>query len=397
MKGAKIDKLKYLAFLILAALFIILKVERGIEETDEQGGFWNIIQALFVIFGCLSLFVVRSHFKTIPTIVFYLVFSLWIWLLASFSLVNKVVTVSEIFHLLTVPYGCMVLLLFFSLGLATDIKQYSWILLTVFYIIVIMLYLAFRNYRGGAESDYGTVADIYYVIGLLPLAMLFMPKGWNFIPFLAATVVVMLTGKRGAFIALSLVLATYYLIPRFKEKGGKKRRPIVSIAIFLIVAIGAFVVIDKLTDMYNLRMLNRLSMMQEDEGSGRLTRWGYVINEISGEQSIIKILFGHGKSSVVKDLGGHAHNDFLEFAFDYGFLAAFMYVLFFLSMIFEGIKMYRHHYRYTNEFICCVIIAFCLAFYSFYAVDCTHITCSSICLGLFLADWYKHKAVNRLI
>lgn len=391
MKATKLDKIKYLAFLILAAIFIILKVERGIEETDEQGGLWNIIQGLFVVFGILSLFSVRSYIKSIPTIIFYLIFSFWIWFLAIFSLVNKSLDVGTIFHFLTVPYGAMALLLFFRLGISLDIKQYSWILLSVFYIIVVMLYRAFRVYTGGAESDYGTVADIYYVVGLLPLAMLFMPKGWNVIPFIASTVVVMMTGKRGAFIALSLVLASYYLIPRAKEKGGKRRNPFETIAIFVIVAVGAFFVIEKLTDMYNLRMFDRLSMISDDEGSGRLIRWRFLVREISEEQSIVKILFGHGKSSVVSMIGGHAHNDFLEFAYDYGFLASFLYIVFFLSMVFEGIRMFRQKYRYTNEFLCCVIIAFCLAFYSFYAVDCTHITCSSICLGLILADWYKFK------
>lgn len=391
MKTIKRDRLIYFAFLILAAIFIVLKVQRGIEETDEQGGFWNIIQGIFVIFGSVSLFRSFTQIKTVPTIVYYLSFAIWIWFLSCFSLFNKSIDASVIFHFITVPYGCLVLIMFFSLSLTVEIKQYSWLLLSVFYIIVIMLYMAFRNYTGGAESDYGTVADIYYVIGLLPLAMLYMPRKWSFIPFFAATVVVMMTGKRGAFVALALVLACYYLIPRLRE-GGRRKSPIRTILLFVVVAAGAYFIIDKLTDVYNFRMFDRMSRIGEDEGSGRLIRWGYLIQEIAGERSFAKLLFGHGKSSVTMLFGGHAHNDFLEFAYDYGFFAVVLYILFFVSMIRESIKMYRCRYTLTNEFVCCVVIAFCLAFYSFYAVDCTHITCSSICLGLILADWYKFRA-----
>ena len=115
------------------------------------------------------------------------------------------------------------------------------------------------------------------------------------------------------------------------------------------------------------------------------------MNLIGNESSVIELLFGHGSGSVVNTVGGHAHNDFLEFLFDYGLFAFVLYVMFYVFLIKESIKMYKQGYPYAREFMCSVSVALGMSMFSFYAVDCTHITPSSICFGLLLADWYKYK------
>ena len=103
------------------------------------------------------------------------------------------------------------------------------------------------------------------------------------------------------------------------------------------------------------------------------------------------MLFGHGSGAVTKLVGGHAHNDYFEFLYDYGLFAFGFYVLFYVLLLKEVIMMYRRKYVYTREFLCSVIVALCMSIFSFYAVDCTHITSSSICQGLILADWYRYR------
>ena len=109
------------------------------------------------------------------------------------------------------------------------------------------------------------------------------------------------------------------------------------------------------------------------------------------------MLFGNGNGSIGELVGGHAHNDFLEFLYEYGLFAFVLYVVFYILLIKETIKMYKHGYVYAKEFTCSVVVALCMSMFSFYAIDCTHITSSSICQGLILADWYKFKMNGYLL
>ena len=105
---------------------------------------------------------------------------------------------------------------------------------------------------------------------------------------------------------------------------------------------------------------------------------------------------GHGYGSACDQLGGHVHNDFLEFFYNYGIAAFVLYISFFVSMVKECVMMYRAQFIYAREFMVAVVVSLFLAMFSFYAIDCTHITCCSVSLGLILAEWYKfQKRISR--
>ena len=385
----------YFIFLLLAAIFVITKMRRGFSGSEEAGGIWNVIQLLYVASGVVVLFSKEKTYKTFRCVRLYLGFSFYIWFLSLFPFLFSSMRVSQIFNFATVPYGVMVLILYYAVGRKAEIKQYWWVLMVAFYIIAAILFFAMRDFRV-LSGDQGALADVYYVVTLLPLIMLYTSQKLKLVPFVVAFVVVAMTGKRGAFIAMGLIMVVYFLIPYAENgKNRKTANPLLRLIVFAAVFALLWFVINKVVGLFNLNIFERLDQMEEDGGSGRMTRWTLLTSLFGNESTIFEMLFGHGSGAAVGIIGGHAHNDFLEFFFDYGLFAGLLYVLFFVSIIREGIKMYKWKYPYAREVMCSVVIALCLSMFSFYAIDCTHITTSSICFGLILADWYKFKNISN--
>lgn len=380
----------YFIYLFLAAVFFIMKMIRGFSGSGEAGGIWNVIQLLFVASGVFVLLSKETTYNSFRCVKLYLGFFLYVWFLSLFPFMFGKMDVSHVFGFLTVPYGVMVLLTFYYVGRKTDIKQYWWILMAAFYVISAILFTAMRSFRM-YMGDQGALADIYYIVTLLPLVMLYTPTKLKILPFLVAFVCVAMTGKRGAFLAMGLVMIVYFLLP-FSENGkAAKGNVFVRLIVFSAVFALIWIVINKAVGLYNLNIFDRLDKMDEDGGSGRVDRWRLLLSLFGAESSVFQLLFGHGSGAVVNMIGGHAHNDFLEFYYNYGIFAVLLYALFFAALIRETVKMYKKKYTYAREFLCSVGIALCMSFFSFYAIDCTHITASSICFGLILADWYKYQ------
>lgn len=381
----------FFLLLFLSAVFVILKMNRGFSGSEEKGGLWNVIQLLFIIGGVNTLLSKDSSFRSFSCVRMYLLFFIYIWILALPQFLFSRMTISHIFGFATIPYGVMVLILFYNGSRKSDIKQYWWILMSAFVIISSILFLAMRDFRIFI-GDQGALADVYYVVTLLPLILLYTPNKLKIIPFIIVFVVVSMTGKRGAFISMVLIMIIYFLFPYYDNRKEKRTRNlIVRLFVFIVVLALIAVVINSFVGIYNLNIFDRLGRMEEDGGSGRIGRWSFIINAISQDTGLFQFFFGHGYGSTFKIVGGHAHNDFIEFFYDYGIIALVLFVGFFISIIIEAIRMYKNKYIYARDFMGSISIALCMSIFSFYAIDCTHITCSSICFGLILADWYKCK------
>lgn len=375
--------------LLLLAAFLILKMWRGFSATEEQGGIWNIIQGMFVLCGLGVLFSKEKTYKEFRFVKLYLAFMLMIWVMSVpvFMFMPKF-TINSLFHLITVPYGVMVVLAFYYVGIRCDIKKYPYILWLTYLVVFYILFTSIRMALLVSGLDMGAIADVYYIVGLLPLMFVYTPSKLRMIPFFIACVAVMMTGKRTGFLALGVILIVYFLMGGGEDSKNSLAKRLIAFAVILLVT---YFLIAKLTGSYNLRMFDRLAKLEEDGGSGRADRWAFILKAWTDEQSVLPLLFGHGHGSVVKLVGGHAHNEFLEMLYDYGIFVLFIYIAVFVSYFREVRLMYKAKFPYAKEFMVSFIVSIFLAMFSFYAIDCTHITCCSVCIGLLLAEWYKFK------
>lgn len=375
--------------LLSLAVFLILKMRRGFSVSEDQGGIWNIIQGLYVVFGLFVLLSKEIRYKDFPMIKRYLLFMLYIWFLSLFTIlfVPKF-GVSTLFHFITVPYGVLCLLLFFYVGMRSDIKRYPYILYPTFLIITYILYSSIRSFVPSPDSNLGAIADVYYIVGLLPLIFIYTPKTYRIIPFLIACVAVLMTGKRAGFLALGVILILYF----FPDAEQRKEKSFFALILPYVLLLGIVsVIVAKFVGSLNLNMFTRLDRLSEDGGSGRADRWLHIWREIVANETPISFFVGHGYNSVSSLVGGHAHNDFIEIFYNYGIISVILYISFYISLIKECVKMYMAKFTYAKEFMVAIVVSVFLAMFSFYAIDCTHITCCSVCFGLILAEWYKFQ------
>lgn len=383
------DKNLYV-YTIYILLFAVLIVFRMLFEGSREGGggIWNIFQIIFVLTGLYVLIKKRqSIIKNISPIKIFVVFSMYIWFL-SFPYLGDF-TFDTIYYFLVVPFGVMVLLTFYYLGLKNDINNSSWILLTLFYAIAYIFISKRQSSLLGIEDEV-MVANSYYLLCLLPIILVFHKNKYSIIPFIVTLAVLLFSGKRAGTLAIGLMLPIYYF--SFSKKTSKTIANLLSLILVFIVLNYIY---SYFQTKYSLDMLSRLESMSEDGGSGRFDRWKTIINGI-GNSNTFNLLFGHGYKSVAKLVGGQAHNDFLQMLYEYGFFAFILYISFYFKLLKLWLKMHRKKYPYAKNFLMSIIAALFMAMFSFFIIEPRIIICSSLCWGLFLADWRKFQ-INEYV
>lgn len=209
-----------------------------------------------------------------------------------------------------------------------------WLLFAFFFIFFFLAFYFFKvrstplpslNYRKPILSH------VYLIIGLLPLAYyLFEEK--QFIIFLISSIVLVILSDKGTPLISLFIIIGYFFYKWLSVKNLK-----VSYA--FIIGIVTLPVILLIVD---LLFLNNLIINKFFDKSILIRLSGYSeIFDAMKEFSILEIFFGKGSSSVIALRGLAAHNDFLEYFFDYGLLGLFFFMLF-LTSLFIFLKQGRN-------------------------------------------------------
>lgn len=191
--------------------------------------------------------------------------------------------------------------------------------------IVFVLFAGVRthiNEIGWTES----VTMAYYALFLLPFVLLLHNKTirWVFVAIIFATL--LLSSKRGGFIAFFLALIVYAVVEwQMAGKGDPKR--VLLILGSVILAMAFYYFFTSFTKANNLAMLDRLENLANDDGSGRPDVWACVWRMILASDPM-SLLIGHGFNTVYRasPMGLSAHNDFLEVIYDYGLIGFLLYL-----------------------------------------------------------------------
>jgi len=148
-------------------------------------------------------------------------------------------------------------------------------------------------------------------------------------------VAVLYSFKRSAIIAFVLILIPYFF--SYFARGNHLFKGIIFVLLLLIVAGGIFYQVNKMS---GDAIIGRFDSMEDDQGSGRIFIY---LNVLDLQMSSTKRqwLWGHGHFAVKKDSTWNlsAHNDFLEILYDYGIIVFSLYILFWLSIIRQLIRL----------------------------------------------------------
>lgn len=376
--------------LLMSAVFLVLKTYRGFSGSTTEGGVWNYIQLAFVGLGVIYFFRYSKWIINCRPIRALLWLSMLMFFSTALSLQS--LSISSIYNLAMTIYAFNVLIIFYQIGRTTDISKKN-ILMPVYFIIALIVILAIVEWIGSSRvwTQRGAVSDVYYVIGLLPLMLIFFDEKRVLIPIITAAVAISFSGKRAGMIAVVLMIIAYYLIQGSQKDSLKQQsRTLLKMLIVMTIIIASGIYLD---NRLGLRIVERLLRLSTDGGSGRDTRWELIWNAIKAS-STLQYLIGHGGGTIKANLGGHAHNDFIELFYEQGLVGAFLYALFFVRLILINIKMIKAKYKYASQFSMSLICSLVLAIFSFYIVDPTYITCGMICIGLILGDYESKKNVR---
>ena len=286
----------------------------------------------------------------------------------------------DLFDYVMIAYPlCIFITAFFIAGHKAIEKQA--ILNLAFYLIssvFIFSMLRADNY----STTIGATADVYFILGLLPLVLI--GAKIKLLPCLFCGLAVLLSGKRLGIIAFVLMVGAYYIGIAIQQNKVKKILPL----LFITYVVGGMAVY--IGANYNNFLWHRLeALIYSQDSSGRNYLWARII-ELLENSNIVSLVFGHGDGAVSKTIGAHAHNDYLEILYDFGILPLILYASFYVSCIVVFWGMLKRKYQHAICFGMSLLFSLFVSMFSFYCIAPTYITCGMLCAGYILHD-YRSK------
>lgn len=199
----------------------------------------------------------------------------------------------------------------------------------------------------------------YYFVLILPFVLCQNKKLFLYGGICICLLPVLMTNKRGAFLALALATIIYtYHEMKNKKMTSKMVRRVLTIGCVSII--GLYIMMNKFGEV----MINRLVSIGEDGGSGRLEIYKVMLLNIR-DNDIIEHIIGHGvytSSASLSNLGGAAHNDWLEVYWSYGLIGFFAYTYMTFAIISERKKIKRYcpalYPAYCGSIIVFIVVSF---------------------------------------
>lgn len=321
----------YISYILIAVAVILKSYALSIEFIQE---YTTIIIVVFSAYWILASS--REPFRKMRIFRLFELFSLIIGISTIISLIFNDISLCKLLDAFLFPFLFVSSYAFFS--------KYPSSFKYIKYLGIILICVAFWNVQrlssianqnvteGMVQSNSGNL-----LVALIPFVCLWEKKEIKYGLWIVILIGICISLKRSAFIIyLSCLFFVFFL--------SKGRR--VTALTILFVCVCAVGIVHHLSSTFPFIeiLLNRLSMVFDDGGSGRdvlfLRTWNLYL-----ETDLINQIFGNGFLSVSHNISSmynifysSAHNDILEILYDYGALGLLVFVL-----------ICHEHYRMTKE------------------------------------------------
>ena len=247
-------------------------------------------------------------------------------------------------------------------------------------------------------NGFYTVTAVYYLICFIPFVLLIKQKLLKIVLFSSVVVISILSFKRGALLAIGLIMAIFIIYYLFKKKKkGVTPKSFVYLFAFAGLIFFLYLIVD---NKYGVSKILSVWQYRSDTGANS-GFFGDVRSEIyldvlklSFSSNPFQLLLGHGYDSVILNTSYElsAHNDLLEILFDFGLIACFFYFVFLIMLITKTKKVEQKKiYSYLSFLIIFIVIGLVSHMITYP----TYVYILMIYLGIFeRSELYENRNIN---
>lgn len=377
--------------MILLSIFCVARIYRNSlgYESEQTGGIWNIISLFFFVVSMLAFFKLLPRYYLFPkSIILGFIFTI----VSQFNcfMVDDRFSISYFYNFLMIGFFNYIMIVFFVS--ASDMNSYKQKTLTMILIGIIssISFISLLWFRSGKLS-FSMVSNSYYALCLLPFFLFLVEKtSIKIIAYIFTAIIVIFSGKRLGLIAFVIFLIINTLLEAIEKN---KILEYLKLCVFIFISFFAFSYLYSIfAEIYDLRLLQRMTTIFDDGGSGRNEIYSEIWTGMNSS-SLISWIIGHGYGSSANVILKHstAHDDFLEILYDYGLISLMLFILYYVYLIKEGVSMRRSKYKFANIYIGSVVISILLSLFSTYCVSYAYVACGMAFHGFLLGKWYQYK------
>lgn len=169
----------------------------------------------------------------------------------------------------------------------------------------------------------------YFVVSLMPLLVFYRKKPIiQYAALLIIFILVIRGMKRGAILAV-VIGGAYFVWSSLKKAHGNKKFIFLLMGIIAVIAAVAFFQYQLANSDY---MQLRMEMTKDGDMSNRESMYPMYYNYFFDKSGSIEFMFGFGADGTLKNMGGFAHQDWLETMMNQGFLGLSLMLYFWISL-----------------------------------------------------------------
>lgn len=196
------------------------------------------------------------------------------------------------------------------------------------------------------------INSVFWILLLVPFAFLIENRVLKYIILFSAYILILASSKRGATVAISLVIVLAIIQDTFRWK-----KVIRSILLGIFLLFSLLLIFEETISKVDISVLDRFEKTNINEES-RMYLYTDTWERFKAKEMVFKII-GSGHRSTAIDRGmlsKTSHNDFLEVLYNYGFLGLIIY-LYFTWLILKRLKqLYKVGGKYFQSSLAAFII-----------------------------------------
>jgi len=243
---------------------------------------------------------------------------------------------------------------------------YKWVFLIAF--ILGLYYFVTGKVLQMGLSSFGMQQSsnaVFCLLTVFPFLFFFKSKPFFYSLLLVAVIAVVFSNKRSALLILAFALLPTLWASFSNIKTKSKRFFLIAV---LGIAIGAlFYYVSN--EYLEGKVFSRFENLSDDQGSGRMEIWTYVINSLFNS-NLFEWFIGHGHNAV-SALGEAtaSHNDFLDVIYDYGLFVFIVYILIHIHIIRRTYYLYKTKNSLFGSYFFAFVVFFVMSWISILVVQ----------------------------